>query len=402
MQAAPRVASLPTFVRTCLVVPYDLAEEGGVKRHALHLAAAMREVGDEVDVVGPLSRGAAPPHVRGFGGVVNVPANGADNRMSLLASPWSVAAYLRARRPDVVHLHEPMVPLLPYYAVWFSYPAARVATFHMYAEQEPAVSRVARSLLARLLFPSLSAAIAVSPAAADYAAPVWRRPLAIIPNGVPTATYHPNGNGSSNGSSHPSTNGHATSPKIADPVRLLFVGSWRDRRKGLPVLLDAFRRLREAGHAITLDVIGQGPNGPPSAIDGVTYHGMVATEAALAEHYRHCDLFVSPATGQESFGIVLLEAMASGRAVVCTAIRGYRDLVDPAGARLVPPGDAAALAEAIAGLLPDAEKRRAMGEVNRRRAEAYDWRQVAVRVREVYQEALRTHRSSRAALVAGA
>ena len=374
-------------MRTCLVVPYDLAEEGGVKRHALHLAAAMREAGDEVDVVGPLSRGAAAPHVRGFGGVVNVPANGAANRMSLLASPWSVAAFLRERRPDVVHLHEPMVPLLPYYAVWFSYPAACVATFHMYAEREPVVSRVARALLARLLFPSLSAAIAVSPAAADYAAPVWRRPLAIIPNGVPTAMYHPNGDRPSNGSSPHPGNGRAASAR--DPVRLLFVGSWRDRRKGLPVLLEAFRRLREAGHAIVLDVIGQGPNGPPAAIPGVTFHGMVEGEAALAEHYRRCDLFVSPATGQESFGIVLLEAMASGRAVVCTAIRGYRDLVDPAGARLVPPGDAAALAEAIAGLIPDAGQRRAMGEVNRRRAEAYDWRQVAVRVREVYQEALR-------------
>jgi phosphatidylinositol alpha-mannosyltransferase len=377
-------------VRTCLVVPYDLAEEGGVKRHALHLAAAMREVGDEVDVVGPLSQGAAPPHVRGFGGVVNIPANGAANRMSLLASPWSVAAFLRERRPDVVHLHEPMVPLLPYYAVWFSSSAARVATFHMYAEREPAVSRVARALLARLLFPSLSAAIAVSRAAADYAAPVWRRPLAIIPNGVPTAMYHPNGNHSSNGSSPHAGNGRATAPEARDPVRLLFVGSWRDRRKGLPVLLEAFRRLREAGHAIALDVIGQGPNGPPAAISGVTFHGMVETETALAEHYRHCDLFVSPATGQESFGIVLLEAMASGRAVVCTAIRGYRDLVDPAGARLVPPGDAGALAEAIAALLPDAEQRRTMGEVNRRRAEAYDWRQVAMQVREVYREALRT------------
>jgi len=389
-------------VRTCLVVPYDLAEEGGVKRHALHLAAAMREVGDEVDVVGPLSRGATPPNVRGFGGVVNVPANGADNRMSLLASPWSVAAYLRERRPDVVHLHEPMVPLLPYYAMWFSYPATRVATFHMYAEQEPAVSRMARALLAPLLFPSLSAAIAVSPAAADYAAPVWRRPLAIIPNGVPTGTYHPNGNGSSNGTHHYSGNGHAPSHGVADPVRLLFVGSWRDRRKGLPVLLDAFRRLREAGHAITLDVIGQGPNGPPAALPGVTYHGMVETEAALAEHYRRCDLFVSPATGQESFGIVLLEAMASGRAVVCTAIRGYRDLVDPAGARLVPPGDATALADAIAGLLPDAGQRRAMGEANRRRAEAYDWRQVAVRVREVYAEALHVQRNGQGRSGSGA
>jgi phosphatidylinositol alpha-mannosyltransferase len=348
----------------------------------------MRAMGDEVDIVGPLSEGVAPPHVRGFGGVVNIPANGADNRMSLLVSPWSVAAYLRERRPDIVHLHEPMVPLLPYYALWFSSAAARVATFHMYAEREAPASRVAREVLARLLFPSLTAAIAVSPAAAAYAALVWRRPLPIIPNGVPTATYHPNGD---------------APPGPGQPVRLLFVGNWRDRRKGLPVLLDAYRRLREAGHAITLDVIGKGgPRPKRDGLPGVTYHGTVGPEATLAEHYRQCDLFVSPATGQESFGIVLLEAMASARPVVCTAIRGYRDVIDPAGARLVPPGDPAALADAIGGLLPDAERRRAMGEVNRRRAEAYDWQRVAVRVREVYVEALRSHRGAWAPVAASA
>src|SRR5258708_5742950 len=172
-------------LRICLVVPYDLAEEGGVKRHAFHLADAMRQAGDEVEIVGPLSRGDPPPHVRGFGGVVNIPANGSANHMALLVPPWTVGRFLRARAFDVIHLHEPMVPMLSYYALWLSHQAAHVATFHMFAEAESVSSRAARGLLARLLFPTLDAGIAVSPAAADFVAPLWRRPLSIIPNGVP-------------------------------------------------------------------------------------------------------------------------------------------------------------------------------------------------------------------------
>src|SRR5262245_43465880 len=75
-------------LRICIVVPYDLAEEGGVKRHADHLARVLRDQGDEVEIVGPLSGGPAEPGVRGFGGVVNIPANGSDNRMALLTPPW--------------------------------------------------------------------------------------------------------------------------------------------------------------------------------------------------------------------------------------------------------------------------------------------------------------------------
>src|SRR5438876_2987515 len=120
-----------------MVVPYDLADEGGVKRHALHLADRLRRGGDEVAVIGPLSRGEPDAGGFGFGGVVNVRANGADNHLALLTPPWAVRRFFRENRFDVVHLHEPFVPLLPYYAVWLSAGAGVVATFHMYAENEP-------------------------------------------------------------------------------------------------------------------------------------------------------------------------------------------------------------------------------------------------------------------------
>jgi phosphatidylinositol alpha-mannosyltransferase len=137
---------------------------------------------------------------------------------------------------------------------------------------------------------------------------------------------------------------------------------------------------------VTLDVVGKGE--PPADAPGVTFHGPVADEAVLAEHYRACDVFVAPATGQESFGIVLLEAMASGKPIVCSDIAGYRQVVSADGARLVPPMDVAGLAQAIGALAGDADLRRRMGEVNLERAAQFDWEQLSSRVLDEYQLAV--------------
>jgi phosphatidylinositol alpha-mannosyltransferase len=328
-----------------------------------------------VTVVGPLRRGARSPEAHGFPGVVNIPANGAANRMALLTPPWVLKRFFRSRAFDVVHVHEPLVPLLPYYALGFTPRAAHVCTFHMYAEHEPRSSRVARALLGRLTFPSYERAIAVSGPAGGYAERAWERELALIPNGVSTRRFTPGTR-------------RARLPTAGDPLRLLFVGRADDRRKGLGVLLDAYARLRSAGLPVTLDVVGASARGRFPVLPGVTRHGAVPSTAALAESYRRCDVFVSPALGQESFGLVLLEAMSCGRPVVCSAIDGYRQVADARGARMVPPGDAEGLAGAIAALARDPGARRAMGEANRTRAEEYDWRDVAERTRAQYVEAI--------------
>jgi phosphatidylinositol alpha-mannosyltransferase len=327
--------------------------------------------------VGPLSGGDPPEGFRGFGGVVNVPANGAANRMALLTPPWSVREFLGARDFDVVHIHEPLVPLLPYYALWFSPRAAHVCTFHMFNENKGRAWRATRRFLAGRILRRFERAIAVSAPAADCAARYWKRPLSVIPNGVPTRVFRPPQPGPA---------------KSADePCRLLFVGNWRDPRKGLAYLLEAYQRLRAGGVSVRLDVIGQG-DGVPRDDEGVVFHGPVADESALAEHYRRCDLFVSPATGQEAFGIVLLEAMACARPVICSDIHGYRQVVEPDGARFVPPRSAEALAREIADLAGKPEVRRRMGAANRARAEAYDWDRLVGAIREEYLAAVAARR----------
>jgi phosphatidylinositol alpha-mannosyltransferase len=357
-----------------MVVPYDLAEEGGVKRHAMQLASTLRRLGDEVDVIGPLSKGKHGGNVIGFAGVYNIPANGSDNRLGIFACPWKVAKLFRDRRYDVLHIHEPLQPSINYYALWSAGNAARIGTFHGYMEQESAGLLRARKFWSAVAYPWYDRGIAVSPAAADYAGVTFKKPMTIIPNGIRTELYSP-----------------GRAPSSSGPIRLLFVGHWRDSRKGLPYLLEACGKLRERGIGWTLDIVGDGGQTPRSELAGVTYHGPISSEQRLAELYASSDVFVSPAMGGESFGIVLLEAMAAARAIVCSDIAGYRYAVGAGpdcGAKLVAPGDVDGLVAALAELATDPAQRARLGGVNRERVRKFDWDRLVARVRDEYLAAL--------------
>jgi phosphatidylinositol alpha-mannosyltransferase len=360
-------------MRICQVSPYDFAVNGGVNKHIAYLAEGLRALGDEVEVIGPHSGGPQTlDNFTGFGGVVSIQANGSDNRLSIFTNPFAVWRYLRSRDFDVIHIHEPLTPMLPYYALWTSGAAARVATFHRYTEQEGWATRTARRMLTPVLH-GFDRGIAVSEAAARYARVAWDRGLSIVPNGVDARYFAPS---------------NAFEPDRRGRLRLLFVGQWTDARKGLPVLLEAFRGLRARGVDVTLEVCGQGDKRvAPPLIDGVTFHGRVS-EAELRRELRSCDLLVAPSTGQESFGIVLLEAMAVGKPVVCSDIEGYRQVASADGAILPPPLDAAALAVALHQLAQDPSRRRAMGQHNRVQALRYDWNLLASQLRGEYQAAL--------------
>ena len=359
-----------------MVVPYDLAEEGGVKRHATQLAASLRALGDHVDVIGPCSnKDKLTEGVHGFRGVVNVSANSSDNRLGIFACPHLVHRFVAEGEYDVIHIHEPLQPSINYYAVWsVSSRAARIATFHAYSENESTRLLRARRFWGRIAFPAYDRGIAVSPAAAEYAQVVFKKPLAIIPNGIRTDLYRP-----------------GAAAVAGAPLKILFVGHWRDSRKGLPVLLEAVTKLAERGVQFSLDIVGDGGQVPRSELPGVTYHGPISSESKIAEIYAGCDVFVSPATGGESFGIVLLEAMAASRAIVCSDIAGYRYAVGSGpdcGALLTTPGDSEELAAALGKLAGDPAARDRMGAVNRERVHLFDWEQLVERVRDEYCAAL--------------
>jgi phosphatidyl-myo-inositol alpha-mannosyltransferase len=360
-------------VRITLVSPYDLTVPGGVQSHVEHLAVALRRLGDEVTVLGP------GPRPQGLGDSVQVPFN--DSVAPITLSPRAVARTRRAladSRPDVVHVHEPMVPWVGLAAA-----TARVApvvgTFHAWSDRDRAY-RLARPL-ARRVASRLDAAVAVSDAAAAYHAGALGWPVGwwkVVPNGVDVARF----------------SGAEPLPEVAgsDEPTLLFVGRL-ERRKGLETLLRAFTRLKADRPDLRLHVVGEGPElqrcrallSAPLRAE-VEFHGRVPAED-VARWFASCDLYVSPALGGESFGIVLLEAMAAGRAVVASDLPGYRSVAtDGVHGCLVPPGDVAALADAIGALLDHPARRAAMGREGRAHADAYDWGRIAERLRTLYAE----------------
>jgi phosphatidyl-myo-inositol alpha-mannosyltransferase len=329
-------------LRVCMMVTYDMASPGGgVKQHALHLAASLRRLGDEVMLVGPSSVPSREPDVHSFGGIVNVRANGSDNNLGILVSPIAIARFFRQHRFDVIHIHEPLQPALSYWSVWLTRRIPHVATFHAFAEQEGRMLRWARKAWGATMFPWIQRAIAVSDPAARYASAAWRRELTVIPNGVPTDIFTPPAPAAA---AAPTGATAASRAPSARPVKLLFVGRIGDERKGARFLFDAYRGLVARKLPVTLDVVGElGEAAPPPELPGLTYHGAVPFDR-LPELYRGCDVFVAPSTGQESFGIVLLEAMAAGTAIVASDIPGYANVArKDQEAVLVPPGDPEAL-----------------------------------------------------------
>src|SRR5262249_47716291 len=137
-------AEMETPLRICITAAYDLAEEGGVKRHAQHLAAELRALGDEVLVLAPYS-GSTPLEAgtEGLRGVVKLHSNGSNSRPGIFVCPWRIWKRLR-NRFDILHEMEPVVPSLNWWAAWFVGSAARVATFHSYSEDERPVTRFFR------------------------------------------------------------------------------------------------------------------------------------------------------------------------------------------------------------------------------------------------------------------
>jgi phosphatidyl-myo-inositol alpha-mannosyltransferase len=383
----PIVPATREPLRICMMVTYDLASPcGGVKHHAQQLAVALRRRGDEVTIVGPASAPLKDEHTHAFRGVVNVPANGSDNMLGILVRPWQVAKFFRNNKFDVIHVHEPLQPSLSYWSTWLTRKTPHVATFHAYAENETRAFGFARKVWGATLFPFFQRAIAVSEPAATYASIAWKKSLSVIPNGVPTDMFTP-----------------APTRLLKDPsapVRLLFVGRIGDRRKGARYLFDAYKQLVAQNYNVTLDVAGElGQAEPPPELPGLRYHGAVGFDR-LVQLYRDCDVFVAPSTGQESFGIVLLEAMSSAKPVVCSDIDGYRQVAISDGAYLVPPGDAASLAEQLAHVIKlDPIVRMRQGELNRRAALRYDWNHLAGRVRDEYLAAI-AERAPRAASIA--
>lgn len=344
-------------MRVAVVSPYDLGKPGGVQDQAIRLVGWLIEAGHEAVLVGPGTH--SPVDAVLLGPTTTIDTNRSRAPIGL-GRGTTAAVHEAVAGFDVVHVHEPFVPMVSLAALRTDGPA-KVATFH--ADPSRWVRRLYQlgSGAARRALNG-SVVTAVSPVAgsaieglADYR---------IVPNGIDVADY---GDG----------------PKVAG--RVTFLGR-DDERKGLSVLLEAWPAIIAAVPDAALHVIGAERE---SDLAGVTFLGRVSEadkRAALAVSTVHC----APNLGGESFGLVVLEAMASSSAIVASAIAAFEYVAGDA-AVFVAPGDAATLAIAVIDLLGDPPRATAAGRVGRLRSERFDGATVAAAYIEAYQEAIRGH-----------
>ena len=374
-------------MKIAMVSPYDFTWPGGVTAHVAQLARELGRSGHEVQVLAPHSPSResqdADLHVP-LGRSVPLPSGGSIARVSL--SWWlypKVRALLRKEQFDVIHLHEPMAPILPLCVLEFS-DSVNVGTFHAsYARQH--LYRITHPIIKRWQ-QRLHGNIAVSPAARRYVNNTFPGDYEIIPNGIDFK--------------HFSTD-VAPMPQYQDgKINILFVGRL-EKRKGLRYLLEAYGKLKWDLPNIRLIVVGPGNPDKESYrvmssqnLQDVEFVGLVSYDD-LPRYYASADIFCSPATGAESFGIVLLEAMSAGKPVVASDIEGFRGVMTHGEqGLLVPKKDSNALAEALGMLARDPELRRKLGGNGNRLAKEYRWEVVAGRVEAYYNTCLKAANGS--------
>jgi phosphatidyl-myo-inositol alpha-mannosyltransferase len=368
-------------MRIGLVSPYDFASPGGVNDHVRNLAVRLQELGHETRIFAPSSRAEVDFNSARFyriGTPIAIPVNDSIARITLsfhLAN--RVAAIIEDERFDVLHFHEPLMPALPMTMLRLS-TTANVGTFHAFARSNIGYY-YGRPLLQPYLA-HLHRGIAVSEPARAFVNRYFPDfPLRVIPNGIDLSMYRP---------------GLAPIRHLRDDrLNILFVGRL-EKRKGLGDLLRAYRTVRPRVPRSRLIIVGDGPlRGRVESyvarhrMQDVVLAGFVP-DSVKPRYYDSADIFCAPATGAESFGIVLLEALASGLPVVATEVPGYMSVLEPGRDSVtVQPKNWRELAASLVFLARDPELRRRISDYALQKARLYSWDHVASEVVEVYQEA---------------
>jgi len=357
-----------------LSCPYSLTMFGGVQGQVLGLARALRELGVDARIVAPCDGPPPEPGIITVGPSTRVPSNGS---VAPIAAGRAVARRtieaLRTFQPDVLHLHEPLSPG-PNHAALVGTTLPAVGTFHSARAGRNGWYETFRPGL-KPMMRRLAVSTAVSEDAKRQVTLTFGGDCEILPNGVDIARL---------------AHGRVTPAPVP---AIVFVGR-HERRKGLAVLLDAFAGLeREA----QLWVLGDGPHGAAlrdRGVPGVEWCGRVSEEEKQAR-LRGATIACFPALDGESFGVVLLEAMAAGTALVASDIDGYRTVSRAEReAVLVAPGNATALRDALRALLDDPARRAELVAAGRLRADQFSMAQLAERFVPLYERAIVAPRAS--------
>ncbi|HSE08228.1 MAG TPA: glycosyltransferase family 4 protein [Nocardioidaceae bacterium] len=362
-------------LRVGIVCPYSLDVPGGVQVHVRDLAEALIGLGHEVSVLAPSeNEDALPAYVVPTGGAVRVPYNGSVARVSFgPVVAGRVRRWLRDGKFDVLHLHEPATPSISLLALWAA-DGPVVATFHTSNLRSRAMS--ASAAILRPSLEKITGRIAVSEFARRTLVQHLGGEPVVIPNGVYVDRY---------------THAPVRDDWRGDGPTIAFVGRIDESRKGLPLLLQAFPDIARAHPGTRLLVVGGGDIAaarrrvPPELADSVTFLGSV-TDEDKASALRTADLYIAPNTGGESFGIVLIEAMAAGTPVLASDIPAFRRVLgDGACGTCFRSEDASDLTAHAIELLGDGTRRDELRDTASRTVRRYDWSTVATQIVQVYE-----------------
>ncbi|MEE8347045.1 MAG: glycosyltransferase family 4 protein [Dehalococcoidia bacterium] len=366
-------------MRIALVSPYDWAVPGGVNNHIRPLAAQFIRAGHEVRIIAPSSRRRSHrcDYLTVIGEhAIGLPAAGSVASVCLSFNTASrVKALLAREQFDVVHVHEPFMPLLPFEFLRYSH-TTNVATFHAAREGGSRLYAYSQFII-RPWWSRIHGRIAHSRSALRLIAKHFPDRYRIIPSGVDRSLF---------AAEVPPI------PKYTDHRRnILFLGRL-EKRKGLPFLLEAYALLKKETPDIRLIVVGGDGGLRPACERYVQSHGLTdvvftgyVPDEDLPRYYKTADIYCAPNTGAESLGIVLLEAMAAGTPIVASDIEGFSDvLTDGREGLLSPPRDGQSLAAALRRLLTDADLRVEMGRQGSMTAQRYSWDRVAAQVLDYY------------------
>jgi phosphatidylinositol alpha-mannosyltransferase len=364
-------------LKVAIVSPYGYPHPGGVNEHVRFTYQSMRRMGHDVWIITSKygRERESEGHVIRLGTGWAFPANGSIGRVTLgMRFKRQAREVLDAHRFDVLHFHEPFVPFLSP-TILDASDTVNIGTFHAFGGFSPSYW-IGRRFAGRLAA-KLDGRIAVSSAARHFINRYFPGDYRIIPNGVDLDRF---------------ADAEPYEELRDATLNILFVGRFEER-KGLIHLLKAYHRLRKRKVDARLLVIGDGPKRREyrrfvglRGIRDVEFLGRVSDDEKV-RYFASADIFCAPNTGQESFGIVLLEAMAAGVPIVASDIHGFKRVVERnVQGILVEPRNPRALAAALYTLARDPDLRHEMGEAGRERAPEFTWDRVTERIVDYYYE----------------
>lgn len=377
-------------MKIALVSPYDFSSPGGVVSHISCLEQQFTRLGHDVKIIAPASKAIYTLGNRfiRIGTPRPIPVSGSIARITL--SLWldhKIEEVFDREKFDICHLHEPLMPMLCTSVLRIK-KAPMVGTFHASGGKPwyTMFTPLGKLYLNRW-FSKLNGRIVVSPVAHEYINKFFPAEYQTIPNGVDTKHFNPK-----------------VKPMEGyddGKVNILFVGRL-EKRKGFNYLLEAYRlvkskmpdcRLIQVGPGVRL-LKGHKKYIEQYGIPDVNFTGYASYDD-LARYYATADIVCFPNTGRESQGIVLLEAMATGKPIVASAIGGFLSvLTDGVEGFAVPPRDPEKLAEGILKLIKDKKLRQQMGQRGIEKAKQYDWSIIAARIIDIYKNVLKNTKKS--------